>query len=471
MTRAEGRWTSFEGHALYEHKLAAGAVYRAVLRAEVRERLPWVAWRLVGRGLFEIDGVPAGVLREFSRRRVEIEQRALELTGAPASGLSRERLEGIALATRRAKEYGVDGARWQEEARARAAEHGLGDQEIVRLRSATPAVEVRSEADVVSGLVERLSGPNGLTAKHNAFARRHVLAEAAGELGQGAGVAQLERLASSHLEHESVVVLGAGGGEQRYTTRDLLAAEAAIVEGAQRRAQERTAMLDPGLADRAMSRLRVELSSEQNEAVRVVAGSGRGVDVIQALAGMGKTRTLGALAGCYRQSGYRIVGVAATGRAARELSDAIQVPAFTLHSLVLALDRSGGFAPGTVVLFDEAAMAPTRQSAVLFARAQRAGAKVIAAGDAGQLTSVQAGGWFADVSRELPGPELRQVMRQRDPDERAALRHYTTATPTPTSSSSKPSTRSPCTHASTTGWRNCLTTGTWPGTLTAPLRR
>ena len=91
------------------------------LRAEVRDRLGWVWWRASGRGLFEIDGVPQAVLREFSRRRVEIEDRARELTGVPASSLSRARLQGIALATRKAKEYGVDGARWQEEARARAA--------------------------------------------------------------------------------------------------------------------------------------------------------------------------------------------------------------------------------------------------------------------------------------------------------------------------------------------------------------
>jgi conjugative relaxase-like TrwC/TraI family protein len=66
MTRAVGRYTSLDAHALYEHKSAAGAVYRAVLRAELHERLPWVRWRAVGRGLFEIDGVPEEVLRHFS---------------------------------------------------------------------------------------------------------------------------------------------------------------------------------------------------------------------------------------------------------------------------------------------------------------------------------------------------------------------------------------------------------------------
>jgi conjugative relaxase-like TrwC/TraI family protein len=90
MTRAEGRWSSLEAHELYEHKSAAGALCRAVLRAEVRERLPWLWWRSAGRGLFEIEDVPQWVLREFARRRMEIEERARELTGVAASQLSRE---------------------------------------------------------------------------------------------------------------------------------------------------------------------------------------------------------------------------------------------------------------------------------------------------------------------------------------------------------------------------------------------
>ncbi len=132
-----GSWTTLEAHGLYEHAFAAGAVYRAVLRAEVRGRLPSVSWRQIGRGLFEIEGVPDAVMREFSRRRVEIEERAFELTGVAASKLSRERLQGIALQTRKAKEYGVDGARWRQEACARAAEHGLGQRELKRLLSST----------------------------------------------------------------------------------------------------------------------------------------------------------------------------------------------------------------------------------------------------------------------------------------------------------------------------------------------
>src|SRR5436305_9088895 len=97
------------------------------------------------------------------------------------------------------------------------------------------------------------------------------------------------------------------------------------------------------------------------------------------------------------------------------------IPGCTIHRLLSELDESGGFSPRTAVLFDEAGTAPTRPSAELFARAERSGPKLTAVGDSGQLPSVAAGGWFAAISEKLGGPELRQVMRQRDPAGREAL--------------------------------------------------
>ena len=66
-------------------------------------------------------------------------------------------------------------------------------------------------------------------------------------------------------------------------------------------------------------------------------------------------------------------------------------------------------------------MAPTRTTARLLEAAERAGAKVVAIGDPGQLASVQAGGWLRAVGRELGALRLTEVMRQRDPGERRAL--------------------------------------------------
>ncbi len=128
-----------------------------------------------------------------------------------------------------------------------------------------------------------------------------------------------------------------------------------------------------------------------------------------------------AVAAAYRDAGYRVIGAAPTARAARELRDVANIPAGTLHTLAAELDRTRGFRESTVLLLDEAAMASTRISAKIFAHADRAGAKVIAVGDPGQLTSVDAGGWLAAITRQHAGPELRQVIRQHDPAERDAL--------------------------------------------------
>jgi ATP-dependent exoDNAse (exonuclease V) alpha subunit len=74
-----------------------------------------------------------------------------------------------------------------------------------------------------------------------------------------------------------------------------------------------------------------------------------------------------------------------------------------------------------VLIVDEAGMASTRETARVMAHARAAGVKVIAIGDSGQLSSVQAGGWLGSLTERLGSHELREVMRQRDPRERQLL--------------------------------------------------
>ena len=417
LTAADGRNTALDAHVIYEHKSAAGALYRAALRHAVRERLPWVSWREIGRGLFEIDGVPDSVLRHFSQRRVEIEQRAAELVTAGTTSLSREQMQGIALATRRAKQYGVDGGSWREQARARAAEQGLGEAELIALQARVPSAEAPRD---LGALYARLSGAVGLTEEHNSFARRHALADIAGAFAQGISATGLEDATSAYLASAAVVPAGQAE-EVRYTTTGLLACERLIVDSAERRAGERPAVIAPVLVERVLAGHEGALNSEQAAAVQAITRSGRGVDAVQALAGTGKTTTLGALAACYRRARYRVIGAAPTARAARELREAAGIPATTMHSLLAELERAGGFTGRTVLLLDEAGMAPTRLTARLFEHAERAGVKVIAVGDPGQLGPVQAGGWLGAITRRRSQPALREVLRQRDPAERGAL--------------------------------------------------
>jgi conjugative relaxase-like TrwC/TraI family protein len=416
MTLADGRFTALDAHAIYEHKSAGGTVYRAVLREELRRRLPWVKWRTAGRGLFEIDGIPEPVLRHFSQRRVEIEEQALALVGADGE-LSRERMQGIALATRRAKQYVFDGGSWREQARARASEHGFGARELLAVTKRRPQPRQDPDASAVSG---RLSGPSGLTERHNTFARRHALAELGGTFEQGVAIEQLERVTDAYLTSAGVVEV-CGKDERRYTTADLLAHEAELIGSAVRRRTERCGVVSASLVDEVIVRSTPALNDGQTAAVRTITSRGRGVDAVEALAGTGKTTMIGALAACYQQAGWSVIGAAPTGRAARELRDTAGIEATTIHSLLLELNRSGGFDQRTLLVLDEAAMTPTRHASLLLAHAERAGSKVIAVGDSGQLGPVQAGGWLAAINQTIKGPSLRQVLRQHERAEQLAL--------------------------------------------------
>src|SRR4051812_8334108 len=136
--------------------------YQAHLRATVRERLAWARWGEVRNGMAELEGVPTGVLRHFSRRRAEIEQ---WLEAEDRSG--RQSAEKAALATREAKADPVPLALWSERVRAEAAEHGLGRRELTALtevREREPARRVDLEA-----VGDRLVGADGLTAQRNSF--------------------------------------------------------------------------------------------------------------------------------------------------------------------------------------------------------------------------------------------------------------------------------------------------------------
>ena len=425
---ADGRWTALDATAIYQHAKAAGFLYQAHLRAAVRERLRWVRWGPVRNGMAEIDQLAPEVLREFSTRRRQIEERERELVAAGVEVGDGGR-EAIAHATRGAKRYGIDTAPWRDVVRARAAEHGLGARELAALvLGPTKAPEIPDPRRVS---VE-LAGAGGLTERQNTFAKREAVMAWAAAHGQGAPAEAVERAAAEFLSRDDVHRAPEPGGP-RFTTSDLLAHEQAIVVGAQARRGEGSGRLDSALVEAVLASAAHAPTAEQARVICGLTSSGHGVETVEALAGTGKTFTAGLLAKAYTAGGFRVLGAAPTGRAVRELTDEAGIgQAWTLTRLALDLDADDrGFGSGRAVLIlDEAGMASTRETARVMAHAQVAGVKVIAIGDSGQLLSVQAGGWLGSLTERLGSHELREVMRQRDLRERQLLSNIRRGDPT-----------------------------------------
>jgi len=429
----DGRWGAVDAYPLYQAAKAVGSLYQAELRAELRERLPGIEWGPVREGAAEIAGVDQEVIEEFSSRRQEI----LEWVKEHGEDKAGRRLENAVGATRAPKEHTLEEREVWADIRARAAEHGLGVEELAALRDRDPS----DPAPVTDGkdrqvaweqggreALERvigrhLAGPYGATKSTNTFGKARVIEEVAAAARQGGRVEDLVASTERVLGHDGIVPVGDAGDGMRWTTEDLLAHEREIVEGFRLRQGEGVGVLDADQARRTLAGRPVELNDGQRAAFEQAIGSGDGITHIEALAGTGKTATLGEIAATYRDQGYRVIGTAKTGRAARELN-AVGVPSQTTAKLLGLLDRYQEARLDdrpTVLLVDEGAMIETREAARLHGYAARDRVKVIEVGDPGQLPAVDAGGWYGAVTRAHGAVKLDEVMRQRDKTEVRAL--------------------------------------------------
>jgi conjugative relaxase-like TrwC/TraI family protein len=410
----DGRYTALHGASLYRAAKTAGYLYQAHLRALISERLG-LRWGSVRNGAAELALVPDQVLAEFSKRRHEM-QRAAQEGGIALD--TKAGAQAAALATRDRKQYGIDTHTWREEVTSRAAELGLGARELAQQLECARARTIEHERVHEHRFGEHLAGPEGLTANANTFDERAVLQEFAAAAREGAGVGEIRAQSRRFVSRPDVIPTQRG----EMTTAGLIACEEALIAAVIDRTDECCGLVVESLVQRAIAAASSPLTDEQAAAVRAVALGGHGIAVIEALAGTGKTYTAGILRSVYEHAGYLVIGVAPTGRAARELQERAGIASRTLDRLLLDVEQLGDSLPRRcVVILDEAGAAPTRTSARLLKMCAGARAKVIAIGDPGQLSSVQAGGWLGAVGRALGAIRLSEVMRQRDPLERRAL--------------------------------------------------
>jgi len=119
---ADGRWSALDGRGLFVHARAAGSLYHATLRLQLRERLG-VSWDVPSHGMGDVVGVEPGLRHLFSQRSAAIRE-YLHQTGRPGPGTQRNRSTGAFYATRPEKDTTRSVESLVPEWRARATELG-----------------------------------------------------------------------------------------------------------------------------------------------------------------------------------------------------------------------------------------------------------------------------------------------------------------------------------------------------------
>ena len=350
---ADGRWTALDARPLYRWSRPVGFLYEAQLRWELTRRLG-VAWGPVHNGIADVAHIPTGAIEAFStRRRQIVEHLALHgESGGRAAQIA-------AYATRAAKdpeataENLVDG--WRAKAKTHGLDHHVLAAALHQQRLSDPPAPGSPSAE---DLYVQLASPDGLTSRRSTFGRAEVLEAICDRLPGGGRVVDIVALADAFLASQHVISIGpprpassgtdrtmaaTDGSVERWTTPEMVATEDRLLGLVAQSQQEQAGRTQPDVLAAALAdRTTIEL--EQEAMIRQICGSGAGVDVIEGVAGSGKTFALAAAHDAWTASGYRVRGACLAARAAERLEDGSGISSTTLDRLQRSLTcrpRSG----------------------------------------------------------------------------------------------------------------------------------
>ena len=421
-----GGWKGLDTGLLRDHLHAATAVGRMAAAAKAVElgygieADPGPSGRLGG---WAIAGTPREAWEVHATRSAQID----EAVGPDASYQSRS-VAARATRDRKAHDRVADPVgRWQDElARAGYPPVGLSvSVERAGLAYQPPGLAVLDRVGDV------LLSPGGGLACEKTFTRDDVIVAVAPML-HGPPVSVLGTAVDRVLSHEQAVALPLVTG-----AREPVWAAACVVEDEHRIASLADALseregprVDRQAAFLAVRQLELSrdmrLSERQAEVAKGLLTSGHAFDLVVGVAGSGKTTTLSAVRAGFEAAGYKVLGTATSGQAAKALGEGAGIEPRTLASLTLRLEHGReALSPSHVLVLDESGMTSDADVGKLLAAVEASGAKLVAVGDYHQLDAVGPGGALEALSQRHPGHvwTLRDNLRQVGPGERHALDH------------------------------------------------
>jgi conjugative relaxase-like TrwC/TraI family protein len=321
--RSDGTTGTLHTQALYDHKMAIGAVYRLAAAHGLRTQLG-VHVR-VEKDLYEVEGVDPRVCEFFSTRSKEIRATMdeLGLVGSKAA-------EAVTLATRHAKESAIPREqlfeKWQYEGRLM----GWSRHEAEKVLHQDPfqaGMEVplpRMAEEVFEKLVDNTS----VVSKKEFLTRLATRA-----VVHGASLQQVKEAVDKELASERVVVAGLVGTEMYFTRSDLQQAESSLAQLIKQAQGTRHHVLSREIY-RKVIRDNPNLSDEQKQAVQTLTRRKGSVACLTGIAGAGKTTTIEAVKQAYVAAGYTVMGVAPTNQVARAMQDGLDIPSSSIHAFL-----------------------------------------------------------------------------------------------------------------------------------------
>jgi ATP-dependent exoDNAse (exonuclease V) alpha subunit len=378
----------------------------------------------------------------MSTRRSQIEE---ALGHQPASAKASE---AATLATRTVKGHiarNVLHDAWQ----ATAMRHGFGLDEInACLGVANPldekAIQKALRIVVQDGIVECQKATG-------AFGARDLVRYAA-EQAQGLGIdsTRLCEGVEKALSQSESLASGIGkDGRLRYASHDTLAVERFLLDAIDRSPTRDKHRVPEKIVNDAIGS-HPNFTEEQKDGFRRITTAAGSIQCVTGLAGTGKTSLLEAAREAWERAGYTVIGCALAGKAVRSLESGSGILSETLDRVLWGISKTIGdifqhdmrqlvraaskyptfvfeqdkLTRDTIVVLDEAGMVDTKRLTALVTACEKAGAKLVAVGDASQLQPIEAGGGFRAMVERLGSATLTTIVRQTEEWLRDAVHQF-----------------------------------------------
>lgn len=470
----DGRWRTLDSRRLHKAAVALSESYNAFV-TDHTARLLGVTWVPVDRGKdrntgWEIEGVPAALIAEFSRRTTGgsdgaegieqvknrlIEQYVAEHGRQPSAATIAKLRQQATLETRPEKELHSLAdltADWRARAEVLLGEDAptwaqhLLDRGATEARLRADDLGLEQIEDLASVVLMEVANRRATWGRWNLHAEtmRQIMGvrfattdDRIRVLDQIVAHAEAESLRLTPDYDRAVPDHYIEGERNRfqpvdqiaYSSQDILDAEQRLLARSQRTGGPAlTARL---VARHASRKIRgVRLDPDQAAAITRIARSGLTLDLLVGPAGSGKTTALRALHRAWTAAHGRdsVIGLAPSAAAAEVLGDSLGVRAENTAKFLYE-HRHGrwNLEAGQLVLVDESSLAGTLALDRIAEHAAEVGAKVVLIGDWAQLSAVETGGAFAMLVRHRDQvPELTDVRRLANEWEKTAslgLRH------------------------------------------------
>ncbi|MBS0271185.1 MAG: AAA family ATPase [Proteobacteria bacterium] len=215
-----------------------------------------------------------------------------------------------------------------------------------------------------------------------------------------------------------------------YTTHTMLKAEKSLIETAEYLNQVKSHGVEADHIEHCIEKANKALedkgglSDDQVKAIHHLVDEGQ-IKCVVGIAGAGKTTALGVCHEIWKAEGYRVYGLAPTGKAAQNLEsknlEQSGIESTTLHKFLKSFGEGRcQYNENSVLVLDEAGMVDVERFGKLLGAVQQLGVKLIVVGDGAQLQPVEAGPAFRLVTERLGRLELNTVVRQKEEWQREA---------------------------------------------------